>query len=107
LLSDDNDFQERLETGACREVLKILTYIDIPRTSGCAKLSLEVETTLIYAVSLVFSRFTKLSPFDVKLDIAALKVASTKLKQTISMFQTVPWTLPVVPSAIHNNGDKL
>ena len=38
-------------------------YIYIPRTSSCAKLSLEVETTLFFAVWDMFCSFPKIAPF--------------------------------------------
>ena len=36
-----------------------------PGTSGCAKLSLEVETTLFFAVLYIFCSFPKITPFHV------------------------------------------
>ena len=37
----------------------------IPGTSGCAKLSLEVETALFFAVWDIFRSFPKITPFHV------------------------------------------
>ena len=50
----------------------VYIYICIPRTSGDVKLTLDLETPLIIALSFIYRRFPELSPLQVRAPVETI-----------------------------------